>query len=317
MTPPSTLTADARRQIAREVMAETQALSRAITDGDVTRVKDCLEQGALPELCHFGKGKKSTTNALGAAVIHRNLDLLELLMDAGADMTGPKNQPNPLDTAVTQDFPEAVQLFCNRFGLVPKTSHFIEAIEHPSSTRMFETLDVLSPLDRNADLAGHGTGYVIPPVFMARTVEMYRLLVDSGADPTVVTQRRPGANTLDFLEWQLSRDWGCQDSHTPLVKAAIADGVQVRIEHLDMALEASFHATPIPVDFLDLLGAQVPNWDWMTSPERLGYGYGRAFQTDHPDVFLELFRRKEDRNLRVQLEGTLNSGGPAKPRSHL
>ena len=309
MTPPPTLTAETRRQIGREVMAATQALSRAITDGDVALVKDCLGQGALPEWCHFGKGKKSTTNALGAAMVHRNLDLLELLMDAGADMTVPKNQANPLDMAVAQDFPEAVQLFCKRFGRVPNSYHFIEAIGHPSSTRMFETLDTLSPLDRNADLAGQGTGYAIPPVFLVRTVEMYRLLVDSGADPTLVTQKRSGDPTLDFLEWQLSRDWAAEDSHIPLVRAAIADGIRIDENHILKAMGFARYNHEGYLDFLDLLAEHCPTWSWTKTPE--------WFPVTRPDAMALLRQREEDRALRARLEGTLHRDNPVRTKPHL
>jgi hypothetical protein len=288
-----------RRAIAREAMEVTKKLTLAITKGDMVAFDKALAMGAMPDWCHFGRGSKSKGSALGEALKHRNLQMLETLIDAGATAVVPKRTESLLTLALSMGFAEAVALFCERFDVSPTPDDYALAL-FQKTPEAFKALEIRHPLPRNVPVERRGWSAMYP-AFLAQSGPVLQYLIDTGADPALDMDESNGKTS--FMDNHVHSHLAMRDSMAEVFSIALHHGVQVEHHHLEQVVSNAMRYSNPSVEVLDVLARHCPTWSWRQDHPTL-----KDFAANRPAAFDALCQREDDRKLRTTLQDTLVPG---------
>lgn len=196
------------RSQAREYIKQTKILSQAIKKGNLRDVRDALDKGALPEMVTY-PNKRGTPldSALGKALKHKNRELIEVLIKAGAPLESPTNKSlNQL--AMEAHFSEVMDLFK---GLTPSTEDILFALKK-NDLQALKIMDGFKFTPRDKEL----NNLKFPMIFFARSPEMVEYLVKTGTVLDFIDNTRPHVSWT-AIDWMIESG----ESYNPKVNLSI------------------------------------------------------------------------------------------------
>lgn len=176
------MTPEQKRQIARQSLAATQNLEKAITKCNIEGVRQAIEDGALPEMVQYTNSKGTPMgSALARAIRHRNLELLEYLLQEGAPMVGEKNK-TLAELIIDKPFLEAFPLL-KLYDYQPEAKDYLAAIEKDNLMAL-KCLENIKPWPRHQSLKEDNVSqsWHYLPIFLAQSGAMVEYLIHTGAD---------------------------------------------------------------------------------------------------------------------------------------
>jgi ankyrin repeat protein len=191
-------------------------LNWAVREQRTTAIAALLDLGARPDrktrgitLLHLAakKGWLATLRALHVAVLNGHKPVVEVLLDAGADIEARKARLTPHHLAISEQMINIVQPLLDR-GASPAAEADNGINTFHLAVRENGTATVINLLNRYAALVNTKTRYGRPALhnaLMSTGYGMARLLVDKGID---VNARTPMENTA----WNLSRRRDARDN---------------------------------------------------------------------------------------------------------
>jgi hypothetical protein len=301
-----------RRQMAMEAFEATALLAKAIEKQDMAGIELALSRGALPDLCHFGRGKTSNGSALSRALPMKDLDLLTRLMDAGATAKMPKRAEPLLIQTQRIGYPGAFVLFLKR--LKPKTTLENTLMALCSSNADFlRALDEVSFLPRNEPLSGfpeHDFRRNFPPLFQTVSRNVHDYLIETGTDPFRIFQNHYGVD-VDLVDFHLENHPNHGDDLVPLIEPNLRAGKTISAAQMTKVAERALTYANVPNRLLSLLAEHCPGWTWQ------GFLQLNPHHQPNKSKLFHLQALEDDRRLRVTLEDTLPSGRTLTPRRSL
>ena len=292
-----------RRQMAMEAVEATALLARAIEKQDLAGIELALSRGALPELCHFGRGKTSNGSALSRALPMKDLALLNRLMDAGATTKMPRKCESLLLQTQRMGYPEAFVLFLHRLKPKPTPENTQMAL-WATSADFLRALDEVSFLPRNQPLQGlsqHDVRRDFPPLFLTTSRNVFDYLIETGADPFHVV-RFSCETQIDLVDFHLHHHLNHGDDLVPLIDANLRAGKTISPAELSWVSDKVLGRQNAPFRLLDLLSSHCPGWTW------------QAFLLLNPQhqanqgTLHQLGMLEQDRRLRQSLTASLPEG---------
>jgi hypothetical protein len=290
----------------------TALLTEAIEKQDMAGIEAALLQGALPEKCHFGQGKTSDGNALSRALHMKDLDLLSRLMDAGATGKMSRKFVPLLMQTQHMGYAEAFVLFLDRLKTKPTFENTLMALG-AGSADFLRALDALSFLPRNEPLKGfpaYDFRRDFPPLFIARSRNLFDYLVETGADPFQVVRHISG-RPVDAVDLHLKHILNFGDGLVPLIEANFRTGKTVSAAQMTKVADKALNLASAPIRLLSFLAEHCPGWTWqrflLSKPDH---------QSDKSNLD-HLQALEDDRRLRGTLEETLPEGRVVTPRRSL
>lgn len=306
-----------RREAMKAGMVHTRALEQALLAGDIRAVADALEGGAVPDWVVF----PHSHDALTVAFRHKSLDLVRLLLDAGAgESLSPAKKTDQLRNGVCARLEGLVPLLVNRLPHPATPDVWVAALgcTAPFALEDFKALESLGLLPRNKKV---GTTMGVPLTHV-RHPEVFRHLEETGARWGPASGP-PGMHPL-FIQ-VLPREDAFPVHPDPLQHAEL---VRLLVGHLGkngtlaagdcvQAIRLLTGGRAIPtVPVLDFLARQCPGWSWTGNghPEGLESVQTLARVTlsdDHPEVFAALQALETRRHLEAHLTpGVEKAVGP-------
>lgn len=297
------------RSYARECLRQTEILSQGLKSGDINKVKKALDKGALPEKIEF-------PGALGEALKHKNVELLEILLKAGAPVISFADDDFFLDKtslnqmAIQEKFPEAIAFL----KITPSPSDVLAALKAKDLLAL-KYLDALKWTSRKESLGYHN----VPILFYAISPEIVEYLVQTGAD---VNFKAEGKKDLNAMNWYINhldlyRDdndlslqssrWPKNPNPTPIVEKWIELGAKVTEKTLVNACERGYP------DLIRLIASHLPHKIWGKNLK----GEESHLKNANPQFLIELLEEQKIKDEKKALHQSLpleNTTTTRKPK---
>lgn len=173
--PPTNTTAEKKSPFADLIFADS-ALLGAIARGDIITVKDLLTK----DKTLLTQQHRSGYSPLGVAARTGNKEMVQLLLDNGADLTiASRGSYAPFSMAIQAGSKEIAQMFLDK-GLDIKMVG-TSALNSAITTNNKEMLDFL--LAKGVDIEGNGGSSPLLNAVQVRNLEMVAYLLEKGANP--------------------------------------------------------------------------------------------------------------------------------------
>jgi ankyrin repeat protein len=204
-----------------------KSLQEAVNDQDLEAAKYLLEMGFHPEMLNYKGYQVDLRLPLHDAMESRNFDMVNLLVEHGADLAYPRTNPYVyLNIAVKQSEPELVRLLLENGADPNQNLGFFSLLHHATRNNQIDIMKLLLDAGANPETQVAGYDFYYPPLREAQSKEAVDLLLQYGAknDPEQMGE-------FSFFTWPVHQ--GLAD----VVKKFIEIGVPVDSANLwDMAI---------------------------------------------------------------------------------
>jgi ankyrin repeat protein len=165
-----------RKIYEKKFTRDLQIFFRVIAEGNTAVVKESLDYGISPNSIQPGYKKDFSTTPIYEAIIRGYPDIVKLLIDYGADISG-----RHLSLASTSSNPEVIEVLLDA-GINPDETN---ALVSASTFSNFENVDTLLEHDADPNVQDVMGRTALSVAVLGRDTDIVELLLEENADPNI------------------------------------------------------------------------------------------------------------------------------------